>query len=264
MIKRGFEDNVSRVRPRVRLGQPLDENDRQELPPSMPPPAAVAELPLSPPRAGPDPTEEAATPRRPSTTRARNDALQVAQLAKELSGDLLRASEVNAKLRADLDAALASLRQAAEESKEQELERERLVREMETRAAAHARLQEDLQLLEAERDGAGAQVARLARELREEKARAQVAVERARAAGDEVQRVHAEMDRLATESAAHAAERDRALADIASLEAERDSLARELLEARQAVEEAAQSRDALEEIHRALDEARSRASLVQR
>jgi chromosome segregation ATPase len=262
MIKRGFEDNVSRVRPRVRLGQPLDENERQE-PPSMPPPATVAELPLSPPRAEPDATE-AATPRRPSTTRARNDALQVAQLAKELSGDLLRASEVNAKLRADLDAALASLRQAADESKEQELERERLVREMETRAAAHARLQEDLQLLEAERDGAGAQVARLARELREEKARAAVAVERARAAGDEVQRVHAEMDRLATESAAHAAERDRARADIASLEAERDSLARELLEARQAVEEAAQSRDALEEIHRALDEARSRASLVQR
>ncbi|HVI23877.1 MAG TPA: hypothetical protein VM691_10350, partial [Myxococcales bacterium] len=72
------------------------------------------------------------------------------------------------------------------------------------------------------------------------------------------------MDRLASESAAHAAERDRALADIVSLEAERDSLARELLEARQAVEEAAQSRDALEEIHRALDEARSRASLVQR
>jgi chromosome segregation ATPase len=263
VIKRGFEDNVSRVRPRVRLGQQLDENDRQEPPPSMPPPAAVAELPLSPPRVEPDATE-ATTPRRPSTTRARNDALQVAQLAKELSSDLLRASEVNAKLRADLDAALASLRQAADESKEQEVERDRLVREMETRAAAHARLQEDLQLLEAERDGAGAQVARLARELREEKARAAVAVERARAAGDEVQRVHAEMDRLATESAAHAAERDRARADIASLEAERDSLARELLEARQAVEEAAQSRDALEEIHRALDEARSRASLVQR
>ncbi|MFL5388230.1 MAG: hypothetical protein ACJ79C_05850 [Myxococcales bacterium] len=262
MIKRGFEDNVSRVRPRVRLGEPLDGNDVEEPPPSVPPPAAVAELPLSPPRAEPAPAE--AAPRRPSTTRARNDGLQVAQLAKELSSDLLRASEVNAKLRADLDAALASLRQAADEAKEQDRERDRLVREMETRAAAHARLQEDLQLLEAERDGAGAQVARIARELHEEKARAASAVERARAAADEVQRIHGEMDRLASESAAHAAERDRALADIVSLEAERDSLARELLEARQAVEEAAQSRDALEEIHRALDEARSRASLVQR
>lgn len=263
MIKRGFEDNVSRVRPRVRLGEPLDGNDVEEPPPSVPPPATVAELPLSPPRGDPAPAE-ATAPRRPSTTRARNDGLQVAQLAKELSSDLLRASEVNAKLRADLDAALASLRQAADEAKEQDRERDRLVREMETRAAAHARLQEDLQLLEAERDGAGAQVARIARELREEKARAAAAVERARAAADEVQRIHAEMDRLASESAAHAAERDRALADIVSLEAERDSLARELLEAREAVEEAAQSRDALEEIHRALDEARSRASLVQR
>jgi chromosome segregation ATPase len=258
MIKRGFEDNISRVRPRVRLGQPLDENDAQE-----PPPATIAELPLSPLRAEPEPTE-AIAPRRPSTTRARNDALQVAQLAKELSSDLLRASEVNAKLRADLDAALASLRQAAEEARDQDLERDKLLREMDAHAAAHARIQEDLQLLEAERDGAGAQVARLARELRGEKARAAAAVERARDAGDEVQRIHAEMDRLATESAANAAERDRTLSEIASLEAERESLARELLEARQAVEEAAQSRDALEEIHRALDEARSRASLVQR
>src|SRR5947199_3005728 len=157
MMNRGFEDNVSRVRPRVRLGQP-DENDAQEPPAATPAPAParVAELPLSPPRAEPD-APEGAAPRRPSTTRAKNDALQVAQLAKELSSDLLRASEVNAKLRADLDAALASLRQAAEEAKEQELERDRLLREMETRTAAHARLQEDLQLLEAERDGAGAQ-----------------------------------------------------------------------------------------------------------
>ena len=271
MMKRGFEDNVSRVRPRVRLGQPDQgpEDESQEMaPPSPVAPAGVAGLPGAPPRPenlASDPS--VAGPRRaPSAqvSRARNDALQVAQLAKDLGADLLRASEVNAKLRGDLDSALASLRQAAEEAKEQGLERDRLLREMEVGGAAHARLQEDLQLLEAERDGAGAQVARLARELREEKARGASALERARAAGEEVQRIQAEMDRLAAESAAHAAERDRALADVASLEAERDSLARELLAARQSVEDAAQSRDALEEIHRALDEARARASLVQR
>jgi chromosome segregation ATPase len=267
-MKRGFEDNVPRVRPRVRFGQPDDEAMQAEAP-SEPPPATVAELP-APVRmpVGAEPVRQPeVVERRPVSTqasRAKNDAFQVAQLAKTLGADLLRASEVNAKLRADLDAALASLRQAAEEAKDQELERDRLLREMEVRAAAHARLQEDLQLLEAERDGAGAQVARLARELREEKARGASAVERARTAGEEVQRIQAEMDRLASESAAHAAERDRALADVASLEAERDSLARELLAARQAVEDAASSRDALEEIHRALDEARVRASLVQR
>jgi colicin import membrane protein len=259
MMNRGFEDNVSRVRPRVRLGQP-DEHDAGEAAISTPPEATLAELPLSqPPPASPLPE-----PRRAATSRAKNEALEVAQLAKDLGRDLLRASEVNAKLRADLDAAVASLRQAAEEAKEQELERERLVRELELRAQAHARLSGDLQLLEAERDGAGAQVARLARELREERARAAAADERARAASAEVERIRTEMDRLATESAAHAAERDRALADIASLDAERDSLAGELLAARQAVEEAAHSREALEEIHRALDEARARASLVQR
>jgi len=271
MMKRGFEDNVSRVRPRVRLGQPDQgpEDESQEMaPPSPVAPAGVAGLPVAPPRpenlASDPPVAGARRAPSAQVSRARNDALQVAQLAKDLGADLLRASEVNAKLRGDLDAALASLRQAAEEAKEQELERDRLLREMEVRGAAHARLQEDLQLLEAERDGAGAQVARLARELREEKARGASALERARAAGEEVQRIQAEMDRLAAESAAHAAERDRALAEVASLEAERDSLARELLAARQSVEDAAQSRDALEEIHRALDEARARASLVQR
>jgi len=267
-MKRGFEDNVPRVRPRVRFGQPGDEG-MQEDGPSEPPPSAVAELPSPvriPVSAEPPQKPDAVERRAVSTqaSRAKNDAFQVAQLAKTLGADLLRASEVNAKLRADLDAALASLRQAAEEAKDQELERDRLLREMEVRAAAHSRLQEDLQLLEAERDGAGAQVARLARKLREEKTRGASALERARTAGEEVQRIQAEMDRLASESAAHAAERDRALAEVASLEAERDSLARELLAARQAVEDAASSRDALEEIHRALDEARVRASLVQR
>jgi chromosome segregation ATPase len=266
-MKRGFEDNVPRVRPRVRFGQGEDGSEEQS--PSEPlPPASIAELPTPsriPLIAEPHRSED--TQRRPVSTqasRAKNDAFQVAQLAKSLGADLLRASEVNAKLRADLDAALASLRQAAEEAKDQEIERDRLLRELEVRAAAHARLQEDLQLLEAERDGAGAQVARLARELREEKARGASALERARTAGDEVQRIEAEMDRLVAESASHAAERDRALANVASLEAERDSLARELLAARQAVEDAAESRDALDEIHRALDEARVRASLVQR
>jgi chromosome segregation ATPase len=271
MIKRGFEDNVSRVRPRVRLGQPdsgLEDDGQEVAAPEPSAPAGVAGLPVPPARAEVLPSNPAAAvPRRsPSiqASRARNDALQVAQLAKDLGADLLRASEVNAKLRADLDAAVASLRQAAQEAKEQELEHDRLLREMDVRASAHARLQEDLQLLEGERDGAGAQVARLVRELREEKARGASALERAREAGEELQRIHVEMDRLAAESASHAAERDRALAEVASLEAERDSLAGELLAARQAVDEGAQSRDALEEIHRALDEARSRASLVQR
>src|SRR5712671_2735856 len=271
MMKRGFEDNVSRVRPRVRLGQPgseFEDGAQEAAPPEPSGPAGVAGLPVPAARAEVVASNPAAAAARRSpsiqASRARNDALEVAKLAKDLGADLLRASEVNAKLRADLDAALASLRQAAEEAREQEIERDRLVREMDVRAAGHARLQEDLQLLEAERDGAGAQVARLVRELREEKARGASAVERARVAGEEVQRIHVEMDRLAAESAAHAAERDRALADVASLEAERDSLARELLAARQAVDEAAESRDALEEIHRALDEARSRASLVQR
>src|SRR5712671_5817383 len=189
MMKRGFEDNVSRVRPRVRLGQPgseFGEGAQEAASPEPSGPAGVAEVQVSAARPEVLAAEPPAPRRSPSmqASRARNDALEVAKLAKDLGADLLRASEVNAKLRADLDAALASLRQAAEEAKDQEIERDRLVREMEVRGAAHARLQEDLQLLEAERDGAGAQVGRLVRELREEKARGASAVERARVAGE--------------------------------------------------------------------------------
>lgn len=263
-MKRGFEDNVSRVRPRVRLGQGAAD-DPGQLPDAL---SVIGELPLPPEEAGVAAGDEpAAGPRRTTSlqaSRAKSEAAEVAQLAKELGAELLRASQVNARLRGDLDSALASLRQAAQEAKDQDLDRDRLLREMDGRAAALARMQEDLQILEAERDGAGAQVARLARELREEKARAATALERARASAEDVERIQGELDRLAAESAAHAAERDRALAEVAAIEAERDSLASELLAARQAVDEAAQSRDALLEIHRALDEARARASLVQR
>ena len=51
-MKRGFEDNVSRVRPRVRLGQPDQgpEDESQEMaPPSPVAPAGVAGLPVAPP-----------------------------------------------------------------------------------------------------------------------------------------------------------------------------------------------------------------------
>ena len=146
-MKRGFEENVPRVRPRVRLGRALDgtgdeseaafdEDVAQETPPQLelappmpdrdPPRAfepAAAPLP-SPARSEPaaeafhvteqrkpaDPRPVEAPPRAPR--RAMSPAAEVAQLAKDLTSELAQAAEANKQLRADLDAAVTALRRA--------------------------------------------------------------------------------------------------------------------------------------------------------
>ena len=85
-------------------------------------------------------------------------------------------------------------------------------------------LHAEMELLEAERDGALAQVARLTRELREEKARGARATEEARRA--------------------------------------REEAGEAVLAAQEQADEAAESRKALEELHKALSEARGRISGV--
>jgi hypothetical protein len=57
-----------------------------------------------------------------------------------------------------------------------------------------------------------------------------------------------------------AAERDQARRAAEALTVEKDSLSEALIAARAEADEAVQSRAALEEIHRALDEARSRVA----
>jgi len=190
-MKSGFEENIPKVRPRVRLGRALDEQvaEAKEVAAaeSVAPPVVVTEAP-------------------PRKNRA---ASEIANLARELTTELQRATDVNARLKADLDAALNNLRQAADESAEQRTENARLAADLEKRVAAARDLMGEIELIEAERDGALAQVARLSRELREEKSRSERVTE-------------------------------------------------ELVTARAELEEAAQSRNALEEIHQALAEARTR------
>ena len=185
---KGFEENIPKVRPRVRLGRALDEQVAEAK--------EVAAAEVAPP----------VTEAPPRKNRA---AAEIANLARELTAELQRATDVNARLKADLDAALSNLRQAADESAEQRTENTRLTTELEKRVAAARDLKGEIELIEAERDGALAQVARLTRELREEKSRSERVTE-------------------------------------------------ELVAARAELEEAAQSRNALEEIHQALAEARTR------
>jgi DNA repair exonuclease SbcCD ATPase subunit len=317
-MKRGFEENVPKVRPRVRLGRALDEqlSEAQDLaaqesagPPIAPaletqPPEpssepeqltdAASHGPLAPapvemPPRLPEPArvlprmEEArarreeparlaeareraqaaaqpveATPLRPRRSTAAAAAAEVTELARELTSELTRAGDENARLKTDLDAALTALRTAADESREQREETRRLSAEVEKRAGAARDLLGELELLEAERDGALAQSARMSRELREEKARAAQSVSTAEEARREATQARESLQRLAADLQARAAERDEARKELLTVRADRDRIAEELLAAAEQVDEAAQSRSALEEIHRALAEARTR------
>ena len=179
-MKRGFEENVPKVRPRVRLGRALDEQyaEAQEagasesvappIAPAIHEPAVheverapvLAAVPADSGRSAvtPDFGRSAVTPdfgrsaappdfdrsavladvrRRaaaaaeplteappaesvaPKRRRASAAAAEVADLARELTTELSRAAEANARLKSDLDAALNALRQAADESREQ-------------------------------------------------------------------------------------------------------------------------------------------------
>ena len=313
-MKRGFEENVPRVRPRVKLGRALDEQVAEAgtppaaeplpveppnvtaLPDPISPPhedptglettqtAESPEPPIQAPRAaasrpfpapnpgarasastsslnvdrGPAPETEPArrVPRRPPGP----SVAEVTDLARQLTADLSRAAESNARLKSDLDAALAALRQAAEESRDQRADHVRLANELDQRSAELRALRGDLELLEAERDGALAQVARLSRELREEKSRGATAGEHAQAARAESAQLRETLQRLTAELHARVAERDATRAELLAARSERDRLAEELLAAHADAEAAAQSRKALEEIHKALSDARSRMS----
>src|SRR5207302_1490453 len=73
--------------------------------------------------------------------------VEVANLARELTTELKRATEVNARLKVDLDAALNNLRQAADESAEQRAENGRLTAELEKRVSAARDLKSEIELI---------------------------------------------------------------------------------------------------------------------
>ena len=191
-MKRSFEENVPKVRPRVRLGHAFDEQVAEaeqmaeaqqvaaaEVAESGIAPDPASQLPLAPIAAVTEPLAqpvqtvkvESAPAKRAARRTMAPTIAEVTGLAHALTTDLAKAAEFNARLKSDLDAALTALRTAADESRDQRADCVRLVADLESRAAAIRALRGDLDLLEAERDGALAQVARLTRELREEKSR---------------------------------------------------------------------------------------------
>jgi hypothetical protein len=272
-MKRGFEENVPKVRPRVRLGRALDEQlaeAEQVAAEEERPAVAITEVPAPPDPEAAAPMLVAAAPEahRPEPAPARRaprrapgpSISEVTDLVHELTTDLGRAAETNGRLKCDLDAALASLRQAADESRDQRAESARLSLEVDKRASELRAMRADLELLEAERDGALSQVARISRELREEKTRGASSAANVESARAEVAQAREALQRLTAELHARVTERDEARRDLLAARSERERLAEELLAAHADAEAAAQSRNALEEIHKALAEARARMS----
>ena len=302
-MKRGFEENVPKVRPRLRVGRALDEQVAQArelaaaesveatLAAAADPQLEIAALaPATEPQVGPqgavagqethapavqgirpigEPERTAQIPRvdpAASTTRraARRapgpSVSEVTDLVRALTTDLTKAADSNTGLKSDLEAALAALRSAADESRDQRADAARRAADLESRASELRALRGDLDLLEAERDGALAQVARLSREGREEKARAAASAEEVQKSRAEAAQAREALQRLTADLRDRVAERDEARKELLAARAERDRLAEELLAAHADSEAAAQSRNALEEIHRALAEARARMS----
>ena len=84
--------------------------------------------------------------------------------------------------------------------------------------------------------------------------------EEAQASRAEIGRAREALQRLTAELHVRVGERDEARKDLLAARGERERLAEELLAAHADVDAAAQSRNALEEIHKALAEARARIS----
>jgi len=274
-MKRGFEENVPKVRPRVRLGRGLDEQVAEaeqvaaaEVAESGIAPDPAGQLPLAPIAAVTEPLAqpvqtvkvEPAPAKRAARRRIAPTIAEVTGLAHALTADLAKAAESNARLKSDFDAALTALRTAADESRDQRADCVRLAADLESRAAEIRALRGDLDLLEGERDGALSQVARLTRELREEKARSAASAEEAEKSRAETAQAREALQRLAAELRDRVRERDETRKELLGARADRDRLAEELLAAHADAEAAAQSRNALEEIHQALAQARARMS----
>src|SRR5438552_15626778 len=111
-MKRGFEENVPKVRPRVRLGRALDEQfaEAQEV-------AALesAAPPIAPVMPETDVVPEQIKPAPPPPRRKSAAVTEVAGLVRVLTEELRRAEDVNAKLQTDLGAAHAGLQAEADE-----------------------------------------------------------------------------------------------------------------------------------------------------
>jgi hypothetical protein len=188
------------------------------------------------------------------------DALtDAAELAVELERALAEASETNEALRKDLGVALDDLARTTAETRRLGERIERFEGEARERTRVVQDLVRELELLEGERDGALLQAssAALATERAEERVFA--TERRVQELERQVVDARARAQRYEEAAAAQVAQRTALRAELDAVRRERDGLLASNARLERERDDHAKSRRALDEVHRALSEARSRA-----
>jgi hypothetical protein len=188
------------------------------------------------------------------------DALtDAAELAAELERALAEASETNEALRRDLSVALDDLARTTAETRRLGQRIDRLESEARERTRVVQDLVRELELLEGERDGALLQSSSAA--LATERAEERVFATERRVQELERQLVdaRARTQRYEEAAAAQVAQRTALRAELDAVRRERDGLLASNARLERERDDHAKSRRALDEVHRALSEARSRA-----
>jgi len=195
------------------------------------------------------------TPQSPGEARASGLAL-VAQLRQETED----AAALNASLNKDLEQARAELARAAQEAHSRTEEANRMATEVAERSRLIEELGREMASLEAERDDSLVEL-RNARAQTEQLTEARRGLEQKLAEREaELAETLSEEERLASELEGRAVDLKRVEAALAALTEERDRLAGQVTALTHERAELLESQKALDEIHRALAEARSRMS----
>ncbi len=292
-MSRGFEENVPKARPRVRLGRLMGEMGAPVEPPPTAPPShdvsaeAAPPLPEAPVMRPMDDefgantnvidsnttdraallalAEDLPTPREVTALHAGpvpmtgSTAAAIREMAAELTAELANVASTNAQLRADLDRALAELARSTDESRRREAELAHLGGELASRTSLATRLASEVRQAEEERDNALAQFARGGAQARSLREKAVLAENAAREAQVAIEQARALALQHEQEARTRAAERDEARVSLQNAIEEKERLAAELSRALSENEAAASAQSALEHVHRALTDARARA-----
>jgi chromosome segregation ATPase len=197
----------------------------------------------------------APTPQSPAE--ARTSALSlIAQLRQELED----VKQLNAAMVKDLDQTRTDLGRAAEEARNRTAEAARMATEVAERARLIEELGKEMSALEAERDDTLIEL-QGARALVGTEATARRDLEEKLAAREaELAETLTEEERLAGELEARNGELRQAQSALSSVVEERDRLARQVAELTRERADLLDSQKALDEIHRALADARARVS----
>ena len=182
-----------------------------------------------------------------------------AELAAELERALAEAAETNEALRKDLSVALDDLARTTADTRRLADRIGKLEGEAKERTRVVQELVRELELLEGERDGALLQAgsAALATERAEERIFA--AERRAQELERQLLDARARTQRYEEAAAAQVAQRTALRAELEAVRRERDGLLASSARLERERDDFAKSRRALDEVHRALSEARSRA-----